>query len=257
MDKYARDNQQEFEEKVIQVSRVSKKTKGGDQMSFSALMIVGDRKGKVGVGLGKAKGVAEAIRKGVRKAKKKMMPVPIDGTTIPFRAEGRYGAGHVLLKPASPGSGVIAGGSVRAIMEAGGIKDVSAKILGSDNQSSSVYATLEAFKKINKIVKVRNITLRKEKPVQTQSHPEKNQSNLGSQNANKAQGKSNKSPKKTDIKKPVKKETKTTVEKKVPKKETKTTVEKKAPKKETKAKKTAEKKSVKKVTKKSTPVKKK
>lgn len=163
MDKYNRDNQREFEEKVIQISRVSKKTKGGDQMSFSALMVIGDGKGKVGIGLGKAKGVAEAIRKGVRKAKKKMMTVPIDGTTIPFRVEGRFGAGHVLLKPASPGSGVIAGGSVRAIMEVGGIKDVSAKILGSDNQSSSVYATLEAFKKINQIVKVRKIPLRKVK----------------------------------------------------------------------------------------------
>ncbi len=205
MDKHSKDNQNELEEKVIQVSRVSKKTKGGDQMSFSALMIVGDRKGKVGVGLGKAKGVAEAIRKGVNKAKKKMMQIPIDGTTIPFSAEGRYGAGHVLLKPASPGSGVIAGGSVRAIMEASGIKDVSAKILGSDNQSSSLFATLDAFKKINKIVKVRNIELRKEKSAMDRLEKTKSLSGpqgAGKTQADQAQKKQKKlSQKKTEVKK--------------------------------------------------------
>jgi small subunit ribosomal protein S5 len=171
-----RENQQEFEEKVIRISRVSKKTKGGDQMSFSALMVVGDRKGKVGLGLGKAKGVVDAIKKGVRQAKKGMIDVPINGTTIPFRIEARYGAGHVLLKPAAQGSGVIAGGPVRAIMEAAGVNDISAKILGSDNQASSVYATFEALKKINKIVKVRGIELSGLKQEEIETKPEKSAS---------------------------------------------------------------------------------
>ncbi len=155
-------NQKKFEEKVIRISRVSTKTKGGDQMSFSALMVVGDRKGKIGVALGKAPGVVDAIRKGARLARKKMIEVPRDGTTIPFTIEGKFGAGHVLLKPAAPGSGVIAGGSVRQIMEVAGIKDVSAKILGSDNPATNVYAALEALKATARIVKVRDITLNDE-----------------------------------------------------------------------------------------------
>jgi len=157
------DKQPEFEEKLIRVSRVSKKTKGGDQATFAALMVIGDKKGRVGVGLGKAQGVVEAIRKGVRQAKKKMITVPIDGSTIPFRVEARFGAGHVLLKPAVAGSGVIAGGPVRAVVEAAGIRDISAKILGSDNQATSVYATIEAFKEISRIVKVRHISLKQDK----------------------------------------------------------------------------------------------
>ncbi len=147
----------EYEEKVISISRVSKKTKGGDQMGFTALMVVGDRKGKVGVGLGKAKDVVSAIQKGIRQAKRKMVTIPIDGTTIPFSITAQHGAGKVLLKPATQGSGVIAGGPVRAVVEAAGIKDISAKILGSDNQASSVHATFQALKDIKRIIKVRGI----------------------------------------------------------------------------------------------------
>lgn len=150
----------EFDEKVIQISRVSKKTKGGNKVGFSVLMVVGDKKGKVGVGLGKASDVVGAIKKGIKKAKKKLIDVPMDGTTIPFALEVKKGAGRVMLKPAPKGSGVIAGGPVRAVVEAAGIRDISSKIMGSDNQASSVYATFEALTEITKIVKLKNIKLR-------------------------------------------------------------------------------------------------
>lgn len=151
---------QEFEEKVIQISRVSKKTKGGNQIGFSALMVVGDKKGRVGVGLGKAPDVSSAIRKGVKKAKKKMIEVPLDGTSIPFSVDVRKGAGRVLLKPAPRGSGVIAGGPVRAVVEAAGVRDISSKILGSQNQASSVYATFAALEEIRRLVQLKNISLK-------------------------------------------------------------------------------------------------
>jgi small subunit ribosomal protein S5 len=152
--------QSEFEEKVIQVSRVSKKTKGGNKMGFSVLMVVGDKKGRVGVGLGKAKDVQSAVKKGVKKAKKRLINVPMNGTTIPFKIISKLGAGTVMLKPAPKGSGVIAGGPVRAVVEAAGIRDISSKILGSSNQASSVYATFEALKQIERIVKLKGITLK-------------------------------------------------------------------------------------------------
>lgn len=152
--------QPEFDEKVIQVSRVSKKTKGGNKMGFSVLMVVGDKKGKVGVGLGKASDVVSAIRKGVKKAKKKMITIPLDGTTIPFSITVKKGAGQVMLKPAPKGSGVIAGGPVRAVVEAAGVRDISSKILGSENQSSSVYATFEALTQIKKLVELKGIKLK-------------------------------------------------------------------------------------------------
>ena len=152
--------QREFDEKVIQISRVSKKTKGGNQIGFSVLMVVGDKKGKVGVGLGKAPDVLSAIKKGVKKAKKKMIEIPLDGTTIPFKMEVKEGAGRVLLKPAAKGTGVIAGGPVRAVVEAAGVRDISAKILGSENQASSVYATFEALRQMKQIVEIRGIKLR-------------------------------------------------------------------------------------------------
>lgn len=150
---------QEFEEKVIQISRVSKKTKGGNKIGFSVLMVVGDKKGKVGVGLGKAPDVLSAMQKGIKKAKKKMISVPLNGTTIPFKVVVKKGAGRVMLKPAPKGSGVIAGGPVRAVVEAAGVRDVSSKILGSENQSSSVYATFEALSQIKKIVEIKGIKL--------------------------------------------------------------------------------------------------
>ncbi|MEN8252999.1 MAG: 30S ribosomal protein S5 [Patescibacteria group bacterium] len=152
--------EKEFDEKVIQVSRVSKKTKGGNQIGFSVLMVVGDKKGKVGVGLGKAGDVLSAIKKGIKKAKKKMIIVPMDGTTIPFSIQIKLGAGKVMLKPAPKGSGVIAGGPVRAVVEAAGIRDISSKILGTENKASSVYATFEALRQIAKIAKIKNIKLK-------------------------------------------------------------------------------------------------
>jgi small subunit ribosomal protein S5 len=150
----------EFEEKVIQISRVSKKTKGGNKMGFSILMVVGDRKGRVGVGLGKSNDVMSAIKKGVKKAKKKLITVPMNGTTIPFALTVKLGSGHVMLKPAPKGSGVIAGGPVRAVVEAAGIRDISSKILGSGTQSGSVYATFEALNRIQKIVALKGIKLK-------------------------------------------------------------------------------------------------
>jgi small subunit ribosomal protein S5 len=150
----------EFEEKVIQISRVSKKTKGGNKMGFSILMVVGDRKGRVGVGLGKSNDVMSAIKKGVKKAKKKMITVPLDGTTIPFSIVAKEGSGKVLLKPAPKGSGVIAGGAIRAVVEAAGIRDISSKILGSGNKSVSVYATFEALRQIQQIVAIKGIRLK-------------------------------------------------------------------------------------------------
>jgi small subunit ribosomal protein S5 len=153
-------HQSEFDEKVIQISRVSKKTKGGNKMGFTALMVVGDKKGQVEDALGKATDVVADIRKGVKKAKKKMIDVPMDGTTIPFPIEVKEGAGVVLLKPAPKGSGVIAGGPVRAVVEAAGIRDISSKILGSENKASSVYATFAALKKIKKLVEIKGIELK-------------------------------------------------------------------------------------------------
>ncbi len=150
----------EFEEKVIQISRVSKKTKGGNNVGFSVLMVVGDKKGQVGVGLGKATDVVSAIKKGIKKARKRMITVPLNGTTIPFSILVKKGAGKVLLKPAPKGSGVIAGGPVRAVVEAAGVRDISSKILGSENKVSSVYATFEALKKIERIVALKGIKLK-------------------------------------------------------------------------------------------------
>jgi len=143
--------EKEFEEKVVQVNRVSKKTKGGNNISFSVLVVVGDRKGKVGVGLGKAKNVSSSIAKAVDYAKKHLIVVPLRGTTIPHDVRVKLGAAEVLLKPAPVGSGVIAGGAVRAVVEAAGIKDISSKVLGTKNQASNVYASLQALKELHKL----------------------------------------------------------------------------------------------------------
>lgn len=135
-----------FDEKIVQVNRVSKKTKGGNKIGFSVLVVVGDKKGKVGVGLGKAPDVSSAIRKGVSVAKKHLVEVPIINGTIPLEVRMKYGAAKILLKPAPKGSGVIAGGAVRSVVSAAGIQNISSKVLGTDNQASNVYATLEALK---------------------------------------------------------------------------------------------------------------
>ena len=138
--------QSEYMEKLVFLNRVSKTVKGGRVAKFSALMVVGDGKGKVGYGLGKAAEVPETIRKGLEAAKKNMITVTLDGTTIPHETIGEFGAGRVLMKPAAPGTGVIAGGPVRIIMEAAGIKDIRTKCLRSNTAVNVVAATFEGLK---------------------------------------------------------------------------------------------------------------
>ncbi|MDP2671816.1 MAG: 30S ribosomal protein S5 [bacterium] len=143
--------QGEFSEKIVRVSRVSKKTKGGNKIGFSVLVVVGDNKGRVGVGLGKAPEVQAAIRKGVAYAKKHLIEVPMVDGTIPHEVYIKTGAAKLLLKPAYPGTGVIAGGAARAVLEAAGIHDILSKVLGTSNKASNVYATLEALKSLRAV----------------------------------------------------------------------------------------------------------
>ena len=138
----------EFKERLVSINRVAKVVKGGKNFRFTALMVVGNEKGKVGVGLGKAAEIPEAVRKGVEDAKRHMVEVPIVGTSIPHAVEGRFGKGHVRMLPAEEGTGVIAGGPARAVLEMVGIRDIRTKSYGSNNPSNCVKATIEGLSQL-------------------------------------------------------------------------------------------------------------
>ncbi|MBI1872131.1 30S ribosomal protein S5 [Candidatus Collierbacteria bacterium] len=135
-------------EQVIQIKRVSKKTQGGSLVSFAALVVTGDKKGMVGLGLGKAPNVSDAIKKAVRLANRNLVKIPVVNGTIPYQIKEKYGAAHIILKPAPRGTGIIAGGSIRAIVEAAGVTDIVSKILGTNNKLSNSYATFKALKAV-------------------------------------------------------------------------------------------------------------
>ncbi|WP_303032798.1 30S ribosomal protein S5, partial [Dubosiella newyorkensis] len=149
-----RRDQKEFEEQVVAINRVTKVVKGGRNFRFSALVVVGDKKGRVGIGTGKAKEVPDAIRKAVDNAKKNVFTVPIIGTTIPHEVTGNYGAGSVFMRPASEGTGVIAGGAARAVLELAGISDILTKCLGSRTKINVVRATVAALKDLKTVEQV-------------------------------------------------------------------------------------------------------
>jgi small subunit ribosomal protein S5 len=158
--------QDEFKDHVVTFGPVSKTVKGGRRRSFRALVVVGNGNGKVGAGLGKAQDLTDAIRKGIDDAKKNLIEVPMNGTTIPHDIIGRFGAGEVLLRPASTGTGVIAGRGVRPLMELAGIEDVLAKSLGSSNPYNVVYATIDALKNLRsarEIAEIRGVAMRRDK----------------------------------------------------------------------------------------------
>lgn len=143
-------DREKYDEKIVQINRVSKKTKGGNTMRFSVLVVVGDKKGKVGLGQGKSADISSAIQKAVSYAKKHFIDVPIVNDTIPHEISVKLGASKIMLKPAPQGSGLIAGGAVRSVVEAAGIRNISSKILGTNNKASNVHATIAALEMLKK-----------------------------------------------------------------------------------------------------------
>ena len=162
MDRKPKRDQKEFEEQVISINRVTKVVKGGRRFRFAALVVVGDRKGRVGIGTGKANEVPDAIKKAVEDAKKNIFTVPVIGTTIPHEITGRYGAGSVYMRPAIEGTGVIVGGATRAILELAGISDILTKCLGSRTKINVVRATVDALQNLRTVESV--AALRGKKP---------------------------------------------------------------------------------------------
>ena len=157
-----REQVSEFKEKLVYINRVAKVVKGGKNFRFTTLMVIGDEKGRVGCGMGKAVEIPEAVRKGIEDAKKQMITVAMDGTTIPHQVTGVFGTGRVLLMPAPEGTGVIAGGPVRAVIEACGIKNIRTKSIGSNNEVNVVKATLEGLKQLQsaeEVAKLRGKTV--------------------------------------------------------------------------------------------------
>ncbi len=144
--------EEEFSDTVVEINRVTKATTGGKTMRFTALVVVGDKKGQVGAALAKSTDVRGAIQKARSHALRNMITVPMKGTTIPFRIENKFNAARILLKPAPPGSGIIAGGPMRVVLEAAGVRDAVGKILGTNNKTTNVYATIKALEKLNFLI---------------------------------------------------------------------------------------------------------